>query len=369
MEAAGKPTAYAGTLGFGHIGKLEASANTTPDCVTVHRRLAELVDGERHMSMEVSSHALDQGRVAGVRFHTAVFTNLTRDHLDYHKTFAAYAAAKAQLFHAPGLEHAVINVADPFGDELVRQLAGKTAVTAYHAGAPRETSARHRLFTRSIERDKAGLTLQVDGSWGAGTLRSPLIGDFNAENLLAALAVLLGWELPLDRALRALEGSAAPAGRMEVVSAAPLVVIDYAHTPDALAKALRALRQHASGRVICVFGCGGDRDRGKRPLMGAIAEELADVVVVTDDNPRRENPDQIIADIAAGMQRSHLVRIERRRAIAIAEAMALANPADAVLIAGKGHEEYQIVGTETLPFSDRESVRQALGPMPVGRSS
>lgn len=368
MAAAGTPAAYAGTLGYGRPGKLQQSAHTTPDCVTVHRRLAELCEaGDRHVSMEVSSHALDQGRVDGVLFHTAVFTNLTRDHLDYHKTFSAYGAAKARLFATAGLDHAVINAGDGFGDELVRQLAGRAAVTTYHVGSLGEMApAGHRLFARSVERGMAaspaaGLTIHFDGSWGAGLLRSPLVGDFNAENLLAALAVMLGWEIPLDRAVQALERCGAPPGRMEVVSAHdPLVVVDYAHTPDALAKALQVLRQHTEGRVLCVFGCGGDRDRGKRPLMGAIAAELADEVFVTDDNPRREDPDLIVAEILAGMHGPHAAHIERNRADAIARAIASANGGDAVLIAGKGHEDYQIVGTTTLPFSDRDCALEAL---------
>ncbi|MEQ1580041.1 MAG: UDP-N-acetylmuramoyl-L-alanyl-D-glutamate--2,6-diaminopimelate ligase [Steroidobacteraceae bacterium] len=363
MGATGQPTTYAGTLGYGRIGALNPSAHTTPDCITVHRRLAERCEaGDRHVSMEVSSHALDQGRVDAVRFHTAVFTNLTRDHLDYHKTLSAYAAAKARLFQTVGLDHAVINVGDEFGNELVRRLAGRMAVTAYHATPPgTNVPAGHQLFARSLERGSGGLSIAFDGSWGPGILRSRLLGDFNAENLLAALAVLLGWEVPLDRAVKGLETSSPPPGRMEVLpSSGPLVVIDYAHTPDALAKVIKATRQHTAGRVICVFGCGGNRDAGKRPLMGAIAEELADVVVLTDDNPRREDPAQIIASIQSGMQRADQVRVERQRAEAIAAALDLAGPDDAVLIAGKGHETGQVIGDETLPFNDREVALHAM---------
>jgi UDP-N-acetylmuramoyl-L-alanyl-D-glutamate--2,6-diaminopimelate ligase len=363
MGATGQPTTYAGTLGYGRIGALSPSGHTTPDCITVHRRLAERCEaGDRHVSMEVSSHALDQGRVDAVRFHTAVFTNLTRDHLDYHKTLSAYAAAKARLFETAGLDHAVINVGDEFGNELVRRLAGKMAVTAYHATPPgANVPAGHQLFARSLERSSGGLSIAFDGSWGPGVLRSRLIGDFNAENLLAALAVLLGWEVPLDRAVKALEASSSPPGRMEVLpSSGPLVVVDYAHTPDALAKAIKATRRHTAGRLICVFGCGGNRDAGKRPLMGAIAEELADVVVLTDDNPRHESPAQIIASIQSGMQRADRVRVERHRAEAIATALDLAGPADAILIAGKGHETGQVIGDETLPFNDREVALHAM---------
>lgn len=367
MSATGAPTAYSGTLGYGHLDALKSSAHTTPDPITVHRRLAEFCDaGDRHLSMEVSSHALDQGRVEAVRFHTAVFTNLTRDHLDYHNTFAAYGAAKARLFATPGLDHAVINVGDPFGDELVRRLAGQAAVTAYHVGPSGDTApTAHRLFARQIRRgasggDHTGLSLDFAGSWGSGVLNSPLIGDFNAENLLAALAVLLGWEVPLDRAVAALEQCGPPPGRMEVVATNPLVVVDYAHTPDALAKALRVLRQHTPGQVTCVFGCGGERDRGKRPLMGRIAEELADAVVLTDDNPRREDPEAIVAEIVAGLKNPRAARIERDRARAIAIAIGSAVPGDAVLVAGKGHENYQLIGTASQPFSDREAALAVL---------
>ena len=363
MGAIGQPTTYAGTLGYGRIGALSPSAHTTPDCITVHRRLAERCEvGDRHVSMEVSSHALDQGRVDAVRFHTAVFTNLTRDHLDYHKTLSAYAAAKARLFQTAGLDHAVVNVGDDFGNELVRRLAGKMAVTAYHATPPgANVPAGHQLFARSLERGSTGLSIAFDGSWGPGRLRSRLVGDFNAENLLAALAVLLGWEVSLDRAVQALEASPSPPGRMDVLpSTGPMVVIDYAHTPDALAKAIKATRQHTVGRVICVFGCGGDRDAGKRPMMGAVAEELADVVVLTDDNPRREEPALIIAAIQTGMRHANLVRVVRQRAEAIATALDLAGPSDAVLIAGKGHETGQVTGDETLPFHDRDVALQAM---------
>jgi len=363
MDATGQPTGYAGTLGHGRIGALRPSAHTTPDCITVHRRLAERCEaGDHHVSMEVSSHALDQGRVDAVRFHTAVFTNLTRDHLDYHKTLSAYAAAKARLFETAGLDHAVINVGDEFGNELVRRLAGRLAVTAYHVAPPgANVPAGHQLFARSLERGSEGLSIAFDGSWGAGRLRSRLVGDFNAENLLAALAVLLGWEVPMDRAIAALESAQAPPGRMEVLpSRGPLVVVDYAHTPDALAKALKATRQHVTGHLLCVFGCGGNRDAGKRPLMGALAEELADVVVLTDDNPRDEDPAQIIAAIRAGMGRPDTAIVIPGRAEAIAAALDRAGHGDAVLIAGKGHESGQIVGPVTLPFSDREVALDAL---------
>jgi len=364
LSAAGQQAAYAGTLGYGRLGELRQASHTTPDSVSVHRQLAELRDsGARHIGMEVSSHALDQQRVAGVRFHTAVFTNLTRDHLDYHGTLEAYGAAKARLFELPGLRHRVVNVADPFGRELTERTADPQSVTACWTGTRKDASPGTRFIRgHSIVPARSGLVLRFDGTWGAGTIRSRLVGDFNADNLLAALAVLLGWDVPLARAVPALESCSAPPGRMETFGGEqdPLVVVDYAHTPDALAKALKALRRHCRGRLFCVFGCGGERDPGKRPMMGAIAEELADIVVVTDDNPRGENPDRIVTQILEGMQDRRRARIERDRGRAITATLAQARVDDAVLIAGKGHETSQIIGAEIRPFSDRVVVSDSL---------
>lgn len=364
LAATGEHAAYAGTLGYGRLGELRQASHTTPDCVSVHRQLAELRDsGAQHVGMEVSSHALDQQRVAGVRFDTAVFTNLTRDHLDYHGTLEAYGAAKARLFDIPGLRHRVVNVADPFGRELTERIADPGSVTTCWTGTRKDAAPATRFIRgHSIVPARSGLELRFEGTWGAGTIRSRLVGDFNADNLLAALAVLRGWDVPLARAVQALESCSAPPGRMETFGGErdPLVVVDYAHTPDALAKALKALRRHCRGRLFCVFGCGGERDPGKRPMMGAIAEELADVIVVTDDNPRGESPDRIVAQILEGMQDRRRARIERDRGRAITATLAQARVDDAVLIAGKGHETSQIIGTETRPFSDRLVVSASL---------
>jgi len=364
-DLVGRRGAYLGTLGFGQAGALRDAGLTTPDVVSVHRRLAQARDsGARSLSLEVSSHALDQQRVAAVRFDTAVFTNLTRDHLDYHGTLEAYGDAKARLFRVPGLRCAVVNARDEFGRGLA------TAI---------DPSVERVLFSTSNElwvepgagwirlpelrASSAGLTLHVESSWGAGTLRSRLVGEFNAENLLAVLGVLLGWGVPLQQALLALSSCAAPPGRMEAFGggAQPLALVDYAHSPDALAKVLDAARAHARGRLFCVFGCGGDRDPGKRPLMGAIAESHADVVVVTDDNPRSEESRTILEQIIAGMREPQAAHVVADRAEAIHYALAEADPGDVVLIAGKGHEDYQLVGTETRPFSDRAVVLGALG--------
>jgi UDP-N-acetylmuramoyl-L-alanyl-D-glutamate--2,6-diaminopimelate ligase len=366
LERDGWRGAYSGTLGYGVVDSLRPVTHTTPDCVTVHRQLAALRDaGHRYVGMEVSSHALDQERVAGVRFDTAVFTNLTRDHLDYHGTLEAYGAAKARLFSRPGLKRCAINIDDPFGREIANRMADHVAVTAYWTDPRREEAiGEHYFRAREVRPRRSGLELHFASSRGSGVIRSRLIGDFNADNLLAALAVLTGWGMPLAEAVGALAACSAPPGRMETFGAGigqPLVVVDYAHTPDALRKALRALRRHAPGRLFCVFGCGGDRDPGKRPMMGAIAEEIADVVVLTDDNPRSEDPSRIVAAIQRGMQEPRRARVLHDREAAIHSALAEAGPTDAVLVAGKGHEDYQIVGAEVRALSDRAIVRAALG--------
>jgi UDP-N-acetylmuramoyl-L-alanyl-D-glutamate--2,6-diaminopimelate ligase len=364
-DLVGRRGMYLGTLGFGRPGALGDPGLTTPDVVSVHRRLAAARDaGARTMSLEVSSHALDQQRVAAVRFDTAVFTNLTRDHLDYHGTLEAYGEAKARLFRMPGLQRAVINARDAFGARLAATLDPSVECVLFAASNELwiEPGAGW-IRLPEMRATTAGLTLHVESSWGAGTLRSRLVGEFNAENLLAVLGVLLGWGVPLQQALIALAGCVAPPGRMEAFGggAQPLALVDYAHSPDALAKVLDAAQAHARGRVFCVFGCGGDRDAGKRPLMGAIAEAHADVVVVTDDNPRTESSRAILEQILGGMRQPDAAHVLADRAEAIHWALAEADAGDVVVVAGKGHEDYQIVGAERRPFSDRAVVLDALG--------
>ncbi len=350
--------AYLGTLGAGFPPAVEGGSLTTPDVITLHRQLRALADaGATHVAMEVSSHALDQHRVDGVRMRVAAFCNLSRDHLDYHGTMERYALAKQRLFRLPGLEHAVINVGDPVGARFAGALAPGVELTAVAVGGDVPDAPRFVHVTR-VASSEGGLELDIRGHFGARRLRSRLIGGFNAENLAVALAVLLAWKLGIDDALAALGECTAPPGRMEGyrMPGGALAVVDYAHTPDALAKALAALRAHARGRVFVVFGCGGDRDPGKRPLMGETAERLADRVIVTDDNPRGEDADGIVAMILRGIRRPEDVLVERDRAVAIRAAIAEARPGDAVLIAGKGHEDYQIAGGERRHFSDRECV-------------
>lgn len=351
-----------GTLGYGLYGELGEATHTTPDAVRLHRLLADMRErGARCVVMEVSSHALAQSRVAGVAFDVAVLTNLSRDHLDYHGDEAAYARAKRRLFEQPGLGTAVINMDDAFGRTLLAELPQATERVGYGFG-PVSDNLR-QVVGSELRLDRDGFSMRVATPWGRGTLDSPLLGRFNASNALAVLAVLLLRGQPFAQATAAIRGLATVPGRMERFGGAPgqpLVVVDYAHTPDALRNVLEALRSHCQGRLWCVFGCGGDRDRGKRPLMGAVAERLADRVVVTDDNPRTEAAERIIEEILTGMQAPERVQVERDRERAIVHAVDGAAPEDLVLIAGKGHEEYQLVGERTLPFSDRALVRRLL---------
>ena len=351
--------AYLGTLGAGFPPAVDGGALTTPDVITLHRQLRTLADaGATHVAMEVSSHALDQRRVDAVRLRVAAFSNLSRDHLDYHGTMERYAEAKARLFRLPGLEHAVINVADPVGARFAAALPAGVELTAVAVGGAAPSAARfvHVRRTRAADR---GLELDIRGHFGERRLHSPLIGAFNAENLAITLGVLTAWQFDVDASLAALADCGAPPGRMEGyrLPNGALAVVDYAHTPDALAKALAAVRAHARGRVLVVFGCGGERDPGKRALMGEAAERLADRVIVTDDNPRGEDADRIVAMILEGMREPRQALVERDRALAIDAALAEARPGDAVLVAGKGHEEYQVVGRERRAFSDRERLR------------
>lgn len=365
MERISGGAAYLGTLGSGSPQALRAGTHTTPDAISIHREFAALrAQGAHFVAMEVSSHALAQHRVAGVRFAAAGFTNLTRDHLDFHGSMRAYGEAKALLFTRDTASHMVINVGDEFGRELAQRLAGRAEVTAVWVGGNRSGwLAQHALYATAVRCDDAGLSVDFGGSVGQGSLRMPLIGRFNAENILVVFALLRALDVSADDAREALERCHAPPGRMQAVHAgpgAPLAVIDYAHTPDALAKALAAAREHCAGLLWCVFGCGGDRDAGKRPLMGAIADDLADRVILTDDNPRTEAPSAITADIAAAIKRRQ-VRIINDRREAIRAALSEAGAGDLVLIAGKGHEDYQIYGERRVPFSDQLEVQRHFG--------
>ena len=355
-----RPCAYVGTLGYGVPPAITAHSLTTPDCLTLHRELAEL--GAPRVAMEVSSHALNQDRVAGLTFHTAVFTNLTRDHLDEHGDLASYGEAKRKLFTIPGLRYAVLNADDAFSATIAGSLApGCTVVRTSLRSAAVELSAR-------LERSGlSGVELAVAGKFGSARFSSKLIGAFNAENLLSALGALLAQGMALPAACAALASAKPAPGRMEVLGGGPRqpwVVVDYAHTPDALQRVLTTLESAATGELWCVFGCGGDRDRGKRPMMGAVAADLADRVVLTDDNPRSEDPARIVDDIRVGVADHPRVSVIHDRRTAIATAIERARPGDVVLVAGKGHEAEQLVGNERRAFSDRAVVAELLGAAP-----
>lgn len=360
----GKPCGYMGTLGYGLLGELAPATHTTPDPITLQAWFARLRDAQvQAIALEVSSHALDQGRVDGLAFDIAVLTNIGRDHLDYHASLADYIGAKRKLFEGEGLRAAVLNVDDEYGARWLNTLAPGIEVVAYGLNAEAVPERARYVIAHEVLAQPQGLTLNIDSSWGPLRIESRLLGRFNAYNLLAVLAVLLMRDVPADAAADALGKVVTVPGRMELVDAVPgrpLVVVDYAHTPGALEHALRAVCAHARGRVFCVFGCGGERDTGKRPLMAAAAASNADALWITDDNPRGEDPAKIVADILAGLSDKALVTVEHDRAKAIAQAIDTAGPDDAVLIAGKGHETYQIIGNERREFDDRIAARSVL---------
>jgi UDP-N-acetylmuramoyl-L-alanyl-D-glutamate--2,6-diaminopimelate ligase len=351
--------AYLGTLGFG-IDELQVDDNmTTPAAIELHGRLAEFVDqGATHSAIEVSSHALSQGRVDGVQFDAALFTNLTRDHLDYHGDMRNYFESKARLFlnHSPKTK--IINMDSDYGYELAGR-CGLDVVTV-STRFDRVSNGRPYVFARSVVAHKNGSDVTFVSSWGNGKLTLNIPGDFNVANATIVLAYLLTAGVSFEQACDVLQLATSPPGRMQKVeSNGAAIYIDYAHTPNALESALRALRPHCRGTLYCVFGCGGDRDAGKRPMMGRLAERLADKVVVTTDNPRSERPEKIIDEILAGYQSAAIATVIEDRSAAISWAVDNAGPMDVILIAGKGHEEYQEVGTERLAFSDLALARAA----------
>jgi len=356
MQLLGNTCAYLGTLGFG-IGELDTDSEmTTPACIDLHEKLASFRDaGASHAAIEVSSHALQQDRINGVQFDAAIFTNLSRDHIDYHGSMRAYGETKAQLFLDRNITHRIVSLDTEFGQVLADRCGGD--VVTVSTRFDRIAGGRPFVFARSIVATEAGSNIAVNSSWGDFEFQLPLPGSFNVANAVAVLALLLSWEVPANRASDVLSKVIAPAGRMQRVadSGAPTVYIDYAHTPAGLEAALRSLRSHCRNSLWCVFGCGGDRDRGKRPLMGKTAARLADQLVVTNDNPRSELPGDIIADVLQGVgDNPDAIAIEDRAA-AIAYAIHEAADDDIVLIAGKGHENYQLVGNQRLSFSDYDA--------------
>ena len=360
-----------GTLGYGRVDRLQPASHTTPDAITLQQQLGLMREsGLSHVVMEVSSHALDQGRVNGTEFNAAIFTNLSHDHLDYHHDMETYGRAKRRLFEMPALRYAVINADDSYGHTLLDTLPAHVRSLGYSlVNDQRHAAGRAEIRGHLQQLGADGMTMTIETPWGQGILASHLFGRFNARNLLAVLGTLLLLGIPFDEALKRLADTRSVAGRMEHLggeSGQPLVVIDYAHTPDALQQALETVREHCRGHVYCVFGCGGERDRHKRPVMGRVAAQLADMTIITDDNPRGEDADRIVEEILAGMDDRVRVSVIRDRAAAIATAVQQAATGDVVLIAGKGHEDYQLVGQRRIHFSDRQQAEESLKRMAYG---
>jgi len=361
------PCAVMGTLGNGWVNKLKKTSHTTLDAVSIQSNLSDfLKEGACVVAMEVTSHALMQERVSGVHFNTAIFMNLTRDHLDYHQTMSSYFEAKQKLFTKCRPRAVVVNLDDTYGLEIIKHLdyqnqkvIGFTTHSAIRASIPEDVLL---ITTPSLEFRPNGFKVCINTPWGEGIIDCALVGDFNVSNVLATLAAICLQGFPLELATNAISKLKTVKGRMDKIGGKtnPTIIVDYAHTPDALKQVLESIKQHCQGKLWCVFGCGGDRDRGKRPLMAEIAECLSDKVIVTQDNPRTEDPEQIIKDILQGLERPNQVHIEIDRLEAIQYAVLNSEAADWIVVAGKGHEEVQIIGEKRLPFSDKIAIKEAL---------
>ncbi len=362
LTASGIECGVIGTLGAGRLTDLHATGMTTPDPVTLQKELLALVqDGVSHVVIEASSHALAQGRLNSVAVDCAVLTNLSRDHLDYHHDMADYAAAKQRLFELDSVKQVVLNVADNFGRQLDMMLRKKAVLNI----STYSSKGAANISVEQCHASRQGLQFKLVTPWGSRDIKSGLLGQFNIDNLLATFASVIQLGLPFDTAIQGLSACNPAAGRMQRYGGEQgqlLVIVDYAHTPDALSQALSSLRTHlpGEGKLWCVFGCGGERDQGKRPQMGKIAQTQADYVVVTDDNPRNDNSAQIIQEILAGMTDITHVTTETDREIAIQQAVFAAGQEDIVLVAGKGHEDYQEVAGKRLDFDDAIVVNAAL---------
>jgi UDP-N-acetylmuramoyl-L-alanyl-D-glutamate--2,6-diaminopimelate ligase len=361
-QALGTVSAVMGTVGNGLLGHIVPTSNTTGSGVQVQQVLHDFVtQGAGLAAMEVSSHGLVQNRVAALPFSAVAFTNLSRDHLDYHGDMANYEQAKWLLFSTHQSQQQIINADDEVGARWLAKLPAAVAVSM--EGRIPDNWPGRWVSASNIQYHDSGFSAHITSSWGEGRLNSQLLGAFNVSNMLVALATLLSLDYPLDKLLSVAPSLLPVCGRMEVFHAEgkPTVVVDYAHTPDALEKALLATRLHCAGRLWCVFGCGGDRDKGKRPVMGAVAEQYADKVVITDDNPRSEDPTAIIADILSGLLDAGRSQVIHGRAEAVTSAIMQAAPEDVVLVAGKGHEDYQLVGNRRFDYSDRVTAARLLG--------
>lgn len=365
LQSLGMPCGIIGTLGSGFYGELGQAGLTTPDAVSLQASLHQFVErGAEAVAMEVSSHSIDQERVSAIDFEIGVFTNLSQDHLDYHGDMATYAAVKRRFLAEAMTEHIIINADDAYGKQWLAELAHHKPIIAYSIKPPRELIASVPfVYCAKSKINLQGIYAELHTPWGEGSVTLPLVGQFNLSNCLAVLAVLCLHGVAFQDALRSLERLHAVSGRMQTLGGQgkPLIVVDYAHKPDALEKVLEVLRQHTAGKLFCVFGCGGERDRGKRPLMAKIAEQWADQVIVTSDNPRHENPETIAQEIMAGFSHPGRVFLELDRSKAIEKSIQWAVAADCVLIAGKGAERYQQIGDQKLPFDDVDKARRALG--------
>lgn len=359
--SAPRPAGVIGTLGWGWPGHLQATAQTTPDAIEVHALLSALrIQGVGTVAIEASSHGLVQGRLNGVRIKSALYTNITRDHLDYHGSLDAYIEAKMRLVDFPGLESLTLNADNPLTSRVVERASSGMKTIAYSVSGQPHPSVQ-TVCAAGIEQSAEGIRMKVAWDGAVAEVAAPVFGDYNAENLLGTLAVLLGMGYGLTESVER-AGKVRPVpGRMEHLRSRDGVtaVVDYAHTADALDRVLRSLRAHCRGRLWVVFGCGGERDRGKRPLMGQAAERWADRIIVTDDNPRHEDGDAIVADILSGCSGCNIT-VQRDRRLAIEETIQSARPDDLVLVAGKGHERVQDIGSAQLDFDDREVAGRAL---------
>ncbi|OGT43541.1 MAG: UDP-N-acetylmuramoyl-L-alanyl-D-glutamate--2,6-diaminopimelate ligase [Gammaproteobacteria bacterium RIFCSPHIGHO2_12_FULL_40_19] len=347
-----------GTVGYGFLPELKKSINTTPDGSQLQKMFFDMVsEGANTIAMEVSSHALAGQRVNDVQFHTAVFTNLTQDHLDFHITMEKYRDAKELLFQQKGLQYAVINIDDDAGKYYAEKYKQLLTVITYSLN-----DKNADIFAKKCVPLLKGFDVHVKTPWGEGEFQCPLIGQFNIANVLAVLGVLGTLKTPFTDILKKLSQLKTVHGRMQLFHQEnkPHVIVDYAHTPDALEKALESVRAHCAGKLICVFGCGGDRDKTKRPLMGYIAEQLADHIIITNDNPRGENPDQIAQDILRGAVHKNKFSVELDRTQAIEKAIQTADKNDWILVAGKGHETEQIIRDKVLHHNDGEVVQHQL---------
>ena len=370
FDRLGCPAAYIGTIGYGRIKALADASHTTPDPVSLQRWFAQMIEsGCSAVAMEVSSHALDQNRVGGIAFDAVALTNLQRDHLDYHGTLENYAAAKRKLFEPGDGRALILNRDDATGARWIDAFSQQSdRVIAYGIDGDKPTTPRY-VIGRELKLHGRGLSLVLDTHAGRAQLDAPLLGRFNAYNLMTAAAALLAADVPLQSVVEALAQSQTVPGRIEGFrggAGKPLVVVDYAHTPQALEQILKAVRAHTGGKLWCVFGCGGDRDKGKRPLMGAAAAAHADALIVTDDNPRTESPESITQQILEGLPAGIQAPVIHDRVEAIRTAVNQAGELDVVVVAGKGHEDYQIVGTEKRAYSDRLFVAQLLAGSTLG---